>query len=243
MMRDDGKMSILGKFFQRKPLIIIGVIVLVVATIAILLNSLKKVTYINIYVTPVSATVKIDDKEYANGTYEILPGEHTISVSKDSFVTKERGVSIGAGESYDFFEYLAYPKSCESYSYIAKENEANDCNIVDEFGYYLTDDRDLSILEQIATGDAEIFIDQIHIAKLYYKFLPKAFYGDDGAYLFELNKDESCTTRPCLVITNHDGNEEANLARAKQYLESKGYNTSLYNFSSKHFQAKKGGAN
>lgn len=236
-------MSILGKFFQRKSLIIIGAIVLAIVIIAILLNSLKKVTYINIYVTPVSATVKIDDKEYANGTYEILPGEHTISVSKDSFVTKEREVFIEAGESYDFFEYLAYPKKCESYSYITKENEANGCNIVDEFGYYLTDDRDLSILEQIASGDAEIFIDQIHIAKLYYKFLPRAFYGDDGAYLFELNKDESCTTRPCLVITNHGGNEEANLARAKQYLESKGYNTSLYNFSSKHFQAKKGGAN
>lgn len=112
-------------------IITIIIIVIVVGLLTKTQSSSTEKTEITILVVPLSATIKIDNETYQNGTYEIAPGEHTANISATGFLSKEVNFIAEKNKIALLYEYLtpATEKySSEDYSllrYISKDKETD----------------------------------------------------------------------------------------------------------------------
>ena len=87
---------------NRIKLIIAGVVIFVIAVIAILIAwiiSIPKTATIEVIVAPSDAKILIGEKRYKNGTHKIEPGDYSIAVTRDDFSPYASEFSIEEGET------------------------------------------------------------------------------------------------------------------------------------------------
>ena len=87
---------------NRIKLIIAGVVIFVIAVIAILIAwiiSIPKTATIEVIVAPSDAKILIGEKRYKNGTHKIEPGDYSIAVTRDNFSPYASEFSIEEGET------------------------------------------------------------------------------------------------------------------------------------------------
>lgn len=66
---------------------IIIVVVVIFLGIIPLINKSERPAFLDVLVTPVDATVTVNDKEMNNAVYEMEPGEYTAIITRDGFVS------------------------------------------------------------------------------------------------------------------------------------------------------------
>ena len=87
-------------------IIVLLIVIVVISVYFIAMNKINSAT-ISIRVTPLTAEVKIDGKKYeVLKTYKIKPGEYSIEVSAEGFITRTGSFSIVEGEIYDIDIFL-----------------------------------------------------------------------------------------------------------------------------------------
>lgn len=87
---------------NRIKLIIAGVVIFVIAVIAILIAwiiNIPKTATIEVIVAPSDAKILIGEKRYKNGTHKIEPGDYSIAVTRDNFSPYASEFSIEEGET------------------------------------------------------------------------------------------------------------------------------------------------
>ena len=74
---------------KKYPLVVAGLVFLIFFTIILVISAfnIHDTAEVEILVAPASATVKIDDKVYDNGTFRIPVGEHSVYIEKEGFIS------------------------------------------------------------------------------------------------------------------------------------------------------------
>ena len=93
---------------RRKYWIIGGiatVAVLMAVLVAVIINAKYSAT-LDILVAPSMAKVKVNGKEYKNGTYRMEPGELTAEIAMEGFESKTIPVNLVAGNTTKLYTYL-----------------------------------------------------------------------------------------------------------------------------------------
>ena len=93
---------------RRKYWIIGGiatVAVLMAVLVAVIINAKYSAT-LDILVAPSMAKVKVNGKEYKNGTYRMEPGELTAEIVMEGFESKTIPVNLVAGNTTKLYTYL-----------------------------------------------------------------------------------------------------------------------------------------
>ena len=95
----------------RKRLVAVGfwvvafvIMILIVILIAVI-EGRKSVT-LDILVAPRSATIKINDEIYKNGTYHVEPGEYELSITHDELEPYYEKLDFYGGENVKLYLYL-----------------------------------------------------------------------------------------------------------------------------------------
>lgn len=179
-----------------------GVIVAVITILAfslvmIIIDSRKSAT-LDILVAPSSATIKINDQKYENGTYRFEPTTLSYEISKEGFSTKSGTLELKDGETVKLYMYLI------------PENGSLD--------WYLKHEDDQMILNSI--GDAEAHRDSTAylLANPVIQALPIIYanYDENWDYT-EFRVDggtfENCTKDFCLKITDTTGGNYENAVK------------------------------
>jgi hypothetical protein len=92
------------------------VAIIIWAIVDITSRSLPKTT-VEVHVVPMSASVKIDSKEYdTNSIQSISPGQHSVVISKDGFIEYLVEITVNSGENYQL-SYVMKDKN-DSYDYL-----------------------------------------------------------------------------------------------------------------------------
>jgi hypothetical protein len=98
------------------------VVVLMIAAGFWVVDSTKVVpAYVEVLVSPSTATVKIGEEVYENGKREIRPGDYHVEVSLAEFETYTSDITIRAGETYEL--YVNLEKTEGSLDWYAKNPE------------------------------------------------------------------------------------------------------------------------
>ena len=87
---------------NRIRLIIAGIVIFIIAVIAILIAwiiNIPKTATIEVIVAPSDAKILIGEKRYKNGTHKIEPGDYSIAVTRDDFSPYASEFSIKEGET------------------------------------------------------------------------------------------------------------------------------------------------
>lgn len=197
-------------FFQKYPLLIVGFIVLIFATIILFITALNLngTSEIELLVAPASASVTIDGKAYQNGTFRIPSGTHTIKIEKDNFNSKEFTFDTGNTDKI--------------YAYILESDGS--------YNWYLNHSEDALILTSI--GDYEAALKAENYAKTYQisSILPIIYANYDEQYNYTEYRIDGgsftgCNSDFCLKITDTTG---GNYDAAKQKIEDAGFNPDDY---------------
>ena len=99
-MQNDGNVSALKQFFRNKwvRVILVADVLAIIATIGVLIWNATKTATINFSIAPIDAKIQIDGHgEYYNGSYNLHPGNYTVSISHDNLVTKTFNLELKSG--------------------------------------------------------------------------------------------------------------------------------------------------
>jgi uncharacterized protein YraI len=102
------------------PLFILLVLILSFA-IVVRAGQTSTDTYLQIQVAPSGAQVAIDGHSAGSGKYEINPGEHTITVSRQGFATQTSGANVRAGQTA-YFGAILEPNSSATQDWYNKHS-------------------------------------------------------------------------------------------------------------------------
>lgn len=84
----------------------IGIIVILLITLIYLIIDNKNNVTMKILVTPQSAKIIINEKEYQNGSYKVPAGSYDIKISKEGFVSQEQQYEVGEGGKINIYAML-----------------------------------------------------------------------------------------------------------------------------------------
>lgn len=121
--------SQISLFFRRKEIILTLVIDLLLILGAILIRSHSEIsgnTYIELFITPIDATVSIDgnSEKYSEGTYRVSPGKHRIIISKEGLQEKSFDLDLDT-ESYTAISAFLTGDNNDLDYYIKKGNRSS----------------------------------------------------------------------------------------------------------------------
>lgn len=225
-MQNDGSISPVRAFLRNKwvrAILIIDVFA-IIAVVGFIIWNATKTAIINFNVAPVDAKIQIDGRgEYYNGSYQVHPGTHEITISHDGLTTKTFTIDLqsgynttlaaflkGEGDNFDFYTLKDNYSSFEKLAEIA----SNSNNI--------TTDHDTSA-QQFITDFQQNY-------QLYQSILPTEIYNyqeDDGMYtttqyiVISANNSLECQKTLCIeakMIISDDQNFIQNL------LQERGFN-------------------
>lgn len=115
------------KFFRRIGIIaacMIIVFVLFMTVFVPLIKNSMRPAYLDIEVTPASATVEINGNKYSNGVYELDPGEYSIAIKTGDEVVQESKLTLEKGKTSTL--YLDITADGETDSKTAEEKASYD---------------------------------------------------------------------------------------------------------------------
>lgn len=185
------------------PLLIFIAIIIIIATI-----NMGQTKEIEILITPASATIKIDGKNYQNGTYKFKEGEHQVHLEKENFTSKD--FTFNTSNTDKIYEYL----------------EQTDGT----YSWYLNHEEDALLLTQIGSFNASVRALEFTKSHNAISKLPLVYANYDEHYNYteyrvDGGKFSECVSDFCLKITDTTG---GNLDAAKQKLKEQGINPDNY---------------
>jgi hypothetical protein len=161
---------------------------------------------IDIVVAPVSATVKVGEKRYGNGTHRIEPGTYNIEISKDGFGGYTGQITIEDGKTEKL--YICLQKDENNTDYYASHKEDSDaCWQVEEYN-----------IEKL---EGEKYSDQIFKVAPFHSY-SRGFYVDP--YLDENDKVHVKITLVTCAAARAEGLKQ----NAHEWLTNKGININDY---------------
>lgn len=200
---------------KRKRNIIIGTLVIlllvIIGIIAIYINSLRYSSTIDILVAPSFATVEVNDKVIKNNSkIKFEPGNYTIKISANDFISQELSIELKENELFDL------------YTYLTPTNGSMD--------WYINHPEEGMLVTTIGSKKAQQAADE------YYKKYPIATVlpivvvesnPEWREYRIDGGQFDNCQKTPdfCIVITDSTGN---NRDRAIKNIQDKGYNPNDY---------------
>lgn len=98
-------------------------VVLAISAIAAIAYNVNKNARLTVIVTPIDATIKINDKQYNNGTADFFPGEVEIEVSRKDFDTKTVTVNLESHKTTTALVYLTQDGDLDYYETSAADYE------------------------------------------------------------------------------------------------------------------------
>lgn len=217
-MNNENIGEILSRHF-RPIMITVGIIVVlcIVAIFAVIISNIKpEKTYISVNIAPTFATVNIDGQEYRSGTYEISPGNYSVTISADGFEPKTINLEVISGKTTPVSAYLLNKK--EGLSYFER-NAA-----------------DISVLETLSDPELEDFLTAYHKKISIRDYFPidatydmSAINGTPGNDLYaqtitDGTNDPDCSYAFCLYASGYRLNEDA----LREALSDLGYNFDDY---------------
>ena len=195
-----------ASFIKAHPLLVVffSVLILITTTLVIIALSIQMTTEIEIKVTPISATVLIDDKSYENGKFRISSGEHQIKIEKDGFITKEYNFNTNTTDK--LYDYLL-------------ESDGS-------YNWYLTHKEDALLLTSIGDYESKLASEAYNSKHPIIDKLPIIYANYDENYNYTEYRIDGgsftgCDTDFCLKITDTTGN---NYEAAKQKIRDAGFN-------------------
>lgn len=94
------------KLKQIKISSIVGFILIVIISIFGIIFQEQPRVKIDIMTSPRSAKIYVGDKEYQNGTFEIVPGEYDVKISHESFNELNEHISIANNSTFNLHRVL-----------------------------------------------------------------------------------------------------------------------------------------
>ena len=119
-MQNDGSISPVRVFFRSKwvRIILIIDILAVIVVIGVLIWNATKTATINFNVAPIDAKIQIDGRgEYYSGSYQVHPGNYTITISHDGLTTKTFNMDLKSGYSSTLTAFLSNNGNFDYYTY------------------------------------------------------------------------------------------------------------------------------
>lgn len=98
-------------------------VVLAISAIAAIAYNVNKNARLTVIVTPIDATIKINGKQYNNGTADFFPGEVEIEVSRKDFDTKTVTVNLESHKTTTALVYLTQDGDLDYYETSAADYE------------------------------------------------------------------------------------------------------------------------
>lgn len=217
-MQNDGSTSAFRQFLRNKwvRLILIIDAVAIIAIIGVIIWNTTKTATINFSIAPVDAKIQIDGQgEYYNGSYQVHPGNHTITISHDGLISKTFTMDLksgydttlttflkGEGDNFDFYTLRDNYESFQKLSKIASA------------GNNLTTDEDPSASDFIQNFERNYELYQtilpINYSNQIETILPDGspWYVTTRAFNIERSSSSECQKTLCLkaVISILDDN-------------------------------------
>lgn len=152
-MQNDGSVSAVKAFFRNRwvrAILIIDVLAIIAIVGVIVWNATKNST-INFNVTPIGAKIQIDGQgEYYNGSYQIHPGTHEITISHDSLTTKTFTLDLQPGYSTTLVAFLSNNGDFDFYTLKGNYGSFQKLAEIAAASNNLTTDQDTSAYQFIA---------------------------------------------------------------------------------------------
>ena len=189
-----------------------GMIILVLLFIVVifLMIDLRRSATLELLVTPVSAEVTIDGKNYEYGTYKFEPGDLKVTIKKEGFKEQERIVVLSENTVTKLYVYLM--------------------PLDGSFDWYLTHEEDMMILNAIgdstANENSRTYLERHPIIDV----LPIIYANYDESWDYtEFRLDggtfENCKHEFCLKVTDTTG---GNLEKALTLIRESGFEPEDY---------------
>lgn len=197
---------------NKKWAIIGGVIfaILTVVSVVMIVLDAKYSATLEILVAPSAAKITVDGKEYKNGTYKMEPGEVTVKITMDGFITKELPALLTRGGT------------TKLYTYLIPENESMD--------WYLEHPEEQMLLNTIGDARAAAASAEYLTENPIVKVLPLIYANYDENWNYtEYRVDggdfEECEREFCLRVTDTTG---GNYEAALELIRENGFSPEDY---------------
>ena len=193
--------------------VIVFNIILIVILIIVFVTQNSKTALLDVLVTPSDSKITLSGQEVKNfETQKITPGQYIAKIEKDGMETKEIPLNLEKDTTTKLHVYLT---------------GANN-----DFSYYIKNEKDENILEQVSDQNSQEFIKKYSIIKILPTYYEK--YTDNYSkhvwFQISQNKYTSCKFI-CLKISDKTGDNQEN---AYNFLREKGYNPLDYEIEYKY---------
>ena len=221
-MQNDGSISPVKQIFRNKwvrIVLIIDAVILFVIIGVIIWDSTKNTT-INFNVTPVDAKIQIDGQgEYSNGSYQIHPGNHTITINHDGLATKSFTMDLQSDYDTTLVTFLS--NGTDFSFYTLKDNFSSFQKLVDiaSKGNNLTTDQDSSAESFISDFQHKLSISKVLPIKGYVHGASGVSASTAGFTIREGGNNSGCEKIACLLVNySGKGYEEEVMKKIKETL-------------------------
>ena len=219
-MQNDGSISPVKQIFRNKwvrIVLIIDVVILFVIIGVIIWDSTKNTT-INFNVTPVDAKIQIDGQgEYSNGSYQIHPGHHTITINHDGFAAKSFTMDLQSDYDTTLVTFLS--NGTDFSFYTIKDNFSSFQKLVDiaSKGNNITTDQDYSAESFISDFQHKLSISKVLPIKGYVHGALGVSASTAGFAIREGGNNSECEKIACLLVNYYGkGYEEEVMKKIKE---------------------------
>ncbi len=227
-MQDERRTSILGGFLKNKwvRLILIIDVVIIAGVIGVVIWGSTKTATINFNIAPVDAKIQIDGSgEYYNGSYQIHPGTHSVTITHDGLTPKTISVDTQSGYVTTLSAFL---NNNGDYSfYELKDNYASFLKLAEiaSSENNITTDHDTSAEQFISEFKRIISIMEILPIKGYVYADQRVNSSTAGFTIRDGRGQEECKSTACLLVNYYGKDYEQTVTES---IEKAGYNPDDY---------------
>lgn len=227
-MQNDGSISPVQAFFRNKwvRLILIVDVIAVIVVIGFLIWNATKTAIINFSVAPLDAKIQIDGHgEYSNGSYNVHPGNHTITISHDGLTTKTFDLDLQSGYSTTITTFLSDNGNFDFYELKDNYGSFQKLAAIASAGDNLTTDHDTSAEQFIASLEHTLSILEILPIIGHIDANPEAGTFLAGFAIHDGENKAECEKTACLLVNYYGINYETAVTEA---IKNTGYNPTDY---------------
>lgn len=205
-MQNDGNNSPVKAFLRNKwvrIILIINVLAVVFVAAFLIWNS-TKTAIISINVSPTDAKIQLNGQgEYHNGSYKVHPGNYTVSINRDGFITKTFNLDLKSNYDTTLTTYLVDEKNDFSL-YTLKDNYGSFQKLaqIASKGNNFTTDQDTSAEDFVEKFTQNLELYQNELPLLWGEWKMSDMGSQTEKYMsIEANYSSDCQKKLCFKAT------------------------------------------